>query len=232
MNPALPSFRGRLEEVRDRIAEAARRSGRGPRAVVLVGVVKRVSADVVREAVAAGLEDLGENRVQEAGEKIAAIGRGKVRWHMIGHLQRNKAGRAAALFDRIHSVDDLELAREISRRAIAAERVIPALVQVNVSGEATKHGVAPGGVEQLLGEIVRLPGLRIDGLMGIGPPVGRSEDARPWLARTRELRDAAERALGLRLPELSMGMSDDFEVAIEEGSTMVRLGAVLFGPRE
>ena len=232
MNAALPLFRGRLEEVRDRIAEAARRSGRGPRAVVLVGVVKRVSADVVREAVAAGLEDLGENRVQEAEEKIAAIGRGKVRWHMIGHLQRNKAGRAAALFDRIHSVDDLELAREISRRAIAAERVIPALVQVNVSGEATKHGVAPGGVEQLLGEIVRLPGLRIDGLMGIGPPVKRSEDARPWLARTRELRDAAERALGLRLPELSMGMSDDFEVAIEEGSTMVRLGAVLFGPRE
>jgi hypothetical protein len=213
------------------MSEAARRSGRRPESITLIGVTKSMPVETVREAVEAGIEDLGENRVQEAEGKIRAVGRERVRWHMLGHLQSNKSGHAVILFDRIHGIDDLSLARALSRRAEEAGRIVRALVQVNVEGEATKFGVAPAAVVELLEEAVRLPGLKIDGLMSIGPPVQRSEDARPHFARTRELRDAAERALGVPLPELSMGMSADFEVAIEEGSTMVRIGTALFGPR-
>jgi PLP dependent protein len=231
VKPALSLLRGRLDGIRTRIAEAARRSGRRPESVVLIGVTKTVTAEGVRDAIAAGLEDVGENRVQEAEEKMRSLGSVPVRWHLIGHLQRNKAGRAVTLFDRIHGVDDLELARTLSRRAEEAGRTVTALVQVNVGGEAGKFGVAPDALAALLREAASLPGLRIDGLMSIGPAVERSEDARPYFARTRDLRDASERALGLRLPELSMGMSGDFEVAIEEGSTMVRVGTALFGPR-
>jgi pyridoxal phosphate enzyme (YggS family) len=221
----------RLDEIRDRIARAARRSGRAPGEVALLGVVKTVAAEVVREAVTLGLEDLGENRVQEAEQKIEAVGRGAARWHLIGYLQRNKAARAAELFDRIHSVDRLELAQALSRHAAAAGHRLAVLVQVNASGEATKHGVSPEGLEPLLEGVAALPGLAVDGLMTIAPWSERAEDARPCFARTRALRDAAARRLGLALPQLSMGMSADFEVAIEEGSTWVRVGTALFGPR-
>jgi hypothetical protein len=220
-----------LEEVRKGIARAAEHSGRSPHEIVLVGVVKSVSAEMVREAVDAGLADLAENRVQEAEPKIAAVGRQSARWHLVGHLQRNKSGRAVALFDRVHSVDDIELAQALSRRAVAAGRVVPVLIQVNVSGEAAKHGVAPVGLEALLEQVVRLPGLVVDGLMSIGPLVEDGEEARRYFARTRELRDRAQKRLGVSLPELSMGMSADYEVAIEEGSTMVRVGTALFGRR-
>jgi hypothetical protein len=196
---------------------------------VLVAVVKTVPVGVVRDAVAAGLTDLAENRVQEAEEKIDAVGRA-VRWHLVGHLQRNKAGRAAGLFDRIHSIDDQDLAESLSRRARAAGRVIRGLVQVNVSGETSKHGVAPAALVGLLEGTARLPGLAIDGLMSIGPI--DAGEARRCFARTRELRDGAERSLGIELPELSMGMSADYEAAIEEGSTLVRVGTALFGPRD
>ena len=232
MNAALPQLSGRLEEVRGRIAAAAKRSGREARDVELVAVVKSVPAERVREAVVVGLQDLAENRVQDAEHRIEAVGRHEVRWHMVGHLQRNKASRAVALFDRIHSLDDLELAQTLSRRAVALGRRLPVLVQVNVSGEASKHGVAPEGLLPLLEQAAELPGIAVDGLMSIGPTDGRGERARPFFARTRELRDSAERALGSRLPVLSMGMSDDYETAIEEGSTMVRLGTALFGPRD
>ena len=213
------------------MARAAARSGRDREQVVLVGVAKRVPAEVVQEAVALGLEDLGENQVQEAEAKIAAVGRRAARWHMVGHLQRNKAGRAADLFDRIHSVDRRELAAALSRRAVAAGRTLPVLVEVNVSGEASKFGVAPEGLESLLEAVAALPGLVLDGLMTVGPRVGRPEDARRGFADLRRLRDRAGRKLGLRLPELSMGMSADFEVAVEEGATLVRVGTALFGAR-
>jgi pyridoxal phosphate enzyme (YggS family) len=199
--------------------------------VALIAVVKSVNVETARIAIEAGLENLGENRVQEAEETIAALGRKRVRWHMIGHLQRNKVARAVELFDRIHVVDRVELAETVSRRAAELGRTIPILAQINASGAPSQHGVSPEGLEPLLEKIARLPGLGLDGLMSIGARGTRSEDARGSFARTRQARDAAERRLGVRLPELSMGMSGDFEVAIEEGSTMVRLGTVLFGER-
>ncbi len=231
MNAALPSLKARLEDVRARIDAAASRSGRPPGAVTLVGVVKTVAAGVVAEAVALGLADLGENRVQEAAGKIASVGRSAARWHMIGHLQRNKAGRAVELFDRVHGVDDVELARALSRHAVAAAVTLPVLVEVNVSGEATKFGVAPEQLEPVLEIVAALPGLALDGLMTVGAPVERAEDARAGFARLRTLRDAVARRLGRPLPELSMGMSGDFEVAVEEGSTLVRVGTAIFGAR-
>jgi hypothetical protein len=224
-------MRGRLDEVRGRIARAAARAGRDPESVVLVGVVKTVPAEAVREALALGLRDLGENRVQEAEAHVAAVGRDAARWHMIGHLQRNKAGRAVELFDRVHGLDSEELAGSLSRRAVAAGRRLPVLVEVNVSGEATKFGVAPASLAKLLERVAGLPGLALEGLMAVGPAVVRPEEARPGFARLRTLRDTAERNLGLRLRELSMGMSGDFEVAVEEGATLVRVGTALFGER-
>jgi hypothetical protein len=194
-------------------------------------VTKTVAAVTVQAAVAAGLADLGENRVQEAQGKIPVVGRTKVRWHFIGHLQRNKAGRAVELFDRVHSVDDAAVAEALSRHATAAGRTLPVLVEVNVGGEASKFGVAPDGLAALLEQVAAQPGLALDGLMTVGPPVEAAEAARSVFARLRGLRDEAERRLGRRLPELSMGMSGDFEVAVEEGSTMVRVGGAIFGPR-
>ncbi len=225
------TLRPRLDEVRGRLDAATARSGRPAGAVTLIGVTKTIGVGIMQAAVAAGLADLGENRVQEAQVKIPVVGRSSVRWHLIGHLQRNKAGRAVELFDRVHSVDDAELAEALSRRAVAAGRTLPVMVEVNVSGEASKFGVAPDGLATLLERAVALPGLALDGLMTVGPLAGGAEAARPCFARLRELRDAAERRLGRRLPELSMGMSGDFEVAVEEGSTMVRVGGAIFGPR-
>ena len=231
MNANGDALRQRLDEVRGRISAAAARSGRPAGSVLLVGVTKTVAAVLVARAVELGLADLGENRVQEAQPKILAVGRDRARWHMVGHLQRNKAGRAVDLFDRVHSVDSLELAEALSRRAVEAGRRLPALVEVNVSGEPSKFGVGPEYLERLLEAIAGLPGLAVDGLMTVGQAVASPADARPGFARLRELRDRAEARLGLRLPELSMGMSGDFEAAVEEGSTMVRIGTALFGPR-
>jgi pyridoxal phosphate enzyme (YggS family) len=200
--------------------------------VRLIGVVKTVAADMVREAVALGLEDLGENRVQEAEAKIVAVGRKAVRWHMIGHVQRNKAGRVAELFDCVHGVDSLALAQALSRRATSARATLPVLIEVNISGESSKFGVAPDALESLLEPMATLEGLDLRGLMTVGRPVENAEDARGDFARLRELRDRAQARLGRELPELSMGMSGDFEVAVEEGATMVRVGTALFGPRE
>jgi pyridoxal phosphate enzyme (YggS family) len=231
VNDASTAIRQRLDEVRGRIARAAGRAGRDPGSVVLVGVVKTVPVERIHAAVALGLRDLGESRVQEAEGHVGAVGRDAARWHMIGHLQRNKAGRAVELFDRVHGVDSAELAEALSRRAVAAGRRLPVLVEVNVSGEATKFGVAPEAVVGLLERVAGLPGLALDGLMTVGAPAGDAEAARSGFARLRALRDAGERALGLGLPELSMGMSGDFEVAVEEGATLVRVGTALFGER-
>jgi pyridoxal phosphate enzyme (YggS family) len=231
VKPPSSAIQASLDEVRGRIARAAGRAGRDPAEVVLVGVVKTVPVERIREAVSLGLADLGENRVQEAETHIAALGRSGARWHMIGHLQRNKAGRAVELFDRVQAVDSAALAEALSRRAVAAERTLPVLVEVNVSGEATKFGAAPEAVEGLLEQVAALPGLALDGLMTVGPPVASADEARAGFARLRALRERGERSLGRRLPELSMGMSGDFEVAVEEGATLVRVGTALFGER-
>jgi hypothetical protein len=214
------------------MARAATRSGREAAAVRLIGVVKTVAPEMVREAVALGLEDLGENRVQEAEAKIAVVGRKAARWHMVGHVQRNKAGRVVDLFDCVHGVDTLATAQALARRAEAAPATLPVLVEVNVSGESTKFGVAPRDLDPLLEQMAALPGIEVRGLMTVGRPVEVAEEARADFARLRELAQRARGKVGLELPELSMGMSGDFEVAIEEGATMVRVGTALFGRRE
>jgi pyridoxal phosphate enzyme (YggS family) len=199
--------------------------------VTLVAVTKTVPPETIAAALELGVTDLGENRVQEAEGKIAVLGRQSARWHLIGHLQRNKAGRAVELFDRVHGVDDAELAEALSRRAVVAAKRLPVMIEVNVSGEATKFGVAPGSLLELAENVAGLDGLSLDGLMTVGAPVERPEEARTGFERLRELRDRTEERIGRPLPHLSMGMSGDFEVAIEAGSTMVRVGTAIFGAR-
>ena len=215
---------GNLERVRERLARAAERAGRRPADVLLIAVSKTVEIERIRAAVAAGVVALGENRVQEAKGKVAELGRAAA-WHLIGHLQTNKAKDAVELFDVIHSLDRVELARELERRAAARGQVVEALLQVNVAAEASKGGVGPDAVGETLDLVGKLSHVRVRGLMTIPPEVERAEDARPWFRRLREL---GERH-GLR--ELSMGMSHDFEVAVEEGATMIRVGTAIFGPR-
>lgn len=220
----MQDIRANLERVRERVARAAERAGRRAEDVLLVGVSKTVDVARIRAAVAAGLGALGENRVQEARDKITELGR-SVQWHLVGHLQTNKVRDALELFDVIHSVDRIDLARELDRRARSRGKTIDALVQVNVSGEPTKSGWPPEAVETAVGAIASLAGVRLRGLMTIPPMVDRPEDARAWC---RMLRKLAERH---GLADLSMGMSADFEIAIEEGATMVRVGTAIFGPR-
>ena len=213
-----------LERVREQVARAAERAGRRSDDVLLIGVSKVVEVERIRAALAAGIGALGENRVQEAKAKVAELGR-PVPWHLIGHLQTNKVKDALPLFDLIQSLDRLELAQELERRAATLGRVVEALLQVNVASEASKGGFGPDAVGAALDTIGALSHVRIRGLMVIPPEAERPEDARPWFRRLRELADKH----GLR--ERSMGMSGDFEVAIEEGATMVRVGTAIFGPR-
>jgi pyridoxal phosphate enzyme (YggS family) len=220
----MQDIRTNLERVRERVARAAERAGRRAEDVLLVGVSKTVDVARIRAALSAGLGALGENRVQEARDKIAEIGR-PVPWHLIGHLQTNKVRDALELFDVIHSVDRIDLARELDRRARAKGRTVDAFVQVNVGGELSKGGWPPEAIETAVEAVSALAGLKLRGLMTIPPPVERPEDARGWFRAHRKL---AERH---GLPELSMGMSGDFEIAIEEGATMVRIGTAIFGPR-
>jgi pyridoxal phosphate enzyme (YggS family) len=256
----MDSIATRIDAVREQIAAAARRAGRTPEEVRLVAVTKTHPPDVVARALAAGLRDFGENRVQEAEPKIAALAaeRQAITWHMIGHLQSNKARRAAALFDIVHSVDSLRLAAALARGVGSWElgagrsspnsqpptpNPLPVLLQVNVSGEASKEGFALAGWEQrpdlldgFFAEVERLlalPGLAVRGLMTIAPWGDDPEAARPTFRSARQLRDALAR----RFPTtdwsaLSMGMTDDFAVAIEEGATLVRVGRAIFGERE
>jgi hypothetical protein len=219
-----------LPTVLERIGEACRRARRDPGDVRLVAVSKSFPAGRVRALMEQGQRLFGENRVQEAKAKMAEVGPGAT-WHLVGTLQRNKARRAVGLFELIHSVDDLELAREIDRRAAAASLRQPILLQVNLSGEATKSGVGEAGFGALLDGIVALPHVEPLGLMTIPPPAASADASRRWFAGLREMRERASRRAGLPLAELSMGMSDDFEVAIEEGATLVRIGRALFGER-
>jgi pyridoxal phosphate enzyme (YggS family) len=223
----------RLAAVRERIARAAARGGRHAEDVTLVGISKTHTPETVRAAVAAGLTVFGENKVQEAEAKLAATTdlRARLRWHLVGHLQKNKARRAAQLFDCVHAVDDAELARKLNAGAAESGRTLSVLVQVDLAGEETKFGCPENDLMPLLEALRPLPALRADGLM-ILPPLDTSpEAARPYFSRLRALRDDA-RAMGLLAGgELSMGMSHDFEVAIEEGATLVRVGTALFGSR-
>ena len=210
----------RLAEVRARVRAAAERAGRDPASVLLIGASKTVPADRLKGFVAAGLADLGENRVQEAEDKVAAVV--GATWHLIGHLQSNKARKAVALFDWIHSVDSARLADALDRIAGELGRRPRVLVEVNTSGEASKAGVPPDDARGLVAHVKALPHLSLEGLMTIGPLEG---DPRGAFRTLKALKD------GTGLTELSMGMSGDFEVAIEEGATMVRVGTALFGRR-
>ena len=223
-------IRGRLADVRRRIEAAAARSGRPASAVTLVAVSKTMPVEVVREAIAAGATILGENRVQEARDKIAALA-GAAEWHLIGHLQTNKAKLAVNLFERIHSLDSVRLAQELERHAAEAGRRVRCLIEVNVGGEEQKSGASQGEVRPLLQAAGGMPHLLVEGLMVIPPFLSDPEAIRPYFRRLRVLRDDLARD-GFALPDLSMGMTHDFEVAIEEGATLVRVGTAIFGPRE
>lgn len=220
----------RLAEVQQRLAAACARAGRDPAAVTLVAVSKTQPAAAVAELVALGVRDFGESRVQEAKAKIPDCP-GHLRWHLIGHLQTNKARDAVAFFDLIHSVDSLRLAEELQRQAEKLARRVRVLLEVNVAGEATKFGWRPDALLAELAAVNALPRLEIHGLMGMAPWSPDPERARPVFRRLRELRAECEQRLGAPLPVLSMGMSGDFEVAVEEGSTLVRVGTALFGGR-
>jgi PLP dependent protein len=217
-------IRDNLEKVQQAVERACRRSSRKPDDVSVIAVSKTVEIERIKLAIEAGVKSLGENRVQEARDKVAALGR-PVPWHLIGSLQTNKARDAVQLFDWIHSVDREELARELDRRAHQSGRSVKVLVQVNVGEEPQKGGVKPSELKSLLDAMAGLGNLNVRGLMCIPPAAETAEASRPWFKRLRDLRDAAG------LEHCSMGMSGDFEVAIGEGATMVRVGTAIFGPR-
>jgi hypothetical protein len=219
-----------LARVTARIAAACARAGRDPGSVTLVAVSKNHPPAAVDAALRLGVGVFGENRVQEAKAKIPLCS-SRARWHLIGHLQTNKAREAAHLFEMVESVDSLHLAEELDRRAAQAARVLPVLLQVNIAAEATKFGYAPEALLAELPALNRLRHLEIRGLMTIAPWTPEPQKVRPVFRKLRELKERCEQELGAPLPHLSMGMSGDFEVAIEEGATLVRIGTALFGPR-
>jgi pyridoxal phosphate enzyme (YggS family) len=219
-----------LIEIRRRIAAAADRSGRPAEAIKLVAVTKSVGIAAIRESVAAGCRDLGESRPQELWAKAAELADASIDWHLIGHLQRNKIERTLPLVSLIHSADSLRLIASINHGAAALDRAIPLLLEVNISGDRTKHGFAPDEMESRLADIAEFNRVQVRGLMAMAGREGDLDSARRDFARLRELRDHLRRELpaGMSLDELSMGMSGDFEAAIEEGATIVRIGSALF----
>ena len=222
-----------LARVQEKISAAAIRSGRRPEDICLIAVTKTIGADNIRRAIDAGAGHIGESRVQEATDKAEHLSC-PVTWHMIGHLQRNKAKQAIELFDLIHSVDSLRLAQTIHQRAEEIRRPVDCLVQVNIANEAGKHGLDPQEVVRFLKQLSSLSYLNVRGLMTLGPYTPDPEQTRPIFRRLRTMAKEIEK-LGLprtSMAELSMGMSGDFEVAIEEGSTMVRVGSAIFGERK
>lgn len=232
----------RASNIMKRISHAAMRAGRNPEEIKLIAVTKTVTIETIKEAIDAGLRIFGESRVQEAKAKIEELSRlstadyllPAVSWHLIGHLQKNKAKYAVQLFDLIHSVDSIELAEEINRQAEKIGKTQRILIQVKLSEEKTKHGINASSLMPLLEGIRGLNNLKLQGLMTIPPYFDDPEKARPYFKRLREIRDNinALHILDSPLHELSMGMSNDFEVAIEEGSTMVRIGTAIFGERK
>jgi pyridoxal phosphate enzyme (YggS family) len=220
----------RYLEIQGKIEQAAQRSGRSFHDVLLVGVTKTHPPETVEEAFKLGILHIGENKVQEASAKKNIVGERGI-WHMIGHLQSNKVKNAVHIFDRIDSVDSLGLAEEISKRCEMIGKTMTVLLEVNVSGEGSKYGVKPNQALDLAQRVNDLPSIQLQGLMTMAPVMEEVQGTRPYFAKLRELRDQIQQSSGLHLPDLSMGMSQDFEVAIEEGSTLVRLGTILFGSR-
>jgi len=219
MSGLAETFPERLALVRERMASAAAQSGRRFEDIRLVAVTKTRSVETVREAMAVGLVDLGENKIQEARVKIPEVGAG--RWHWIGHLQSNKVKMAVELFEEIDAVDSLRLAEDLNRRAEEAAKHMTVLLQVNVAGESQKFGLAPAEVAEVAEQVNAMSHLELCGFMAMAPLVPQPELARPTFAGLRECRDRVEAQTGLKLPELSMGMSGDYEVAIEEGATSI-----------
>jgi pyridoxal phosphate enzyme (YggS family) len=247
----MPEIKENLLRVMERIEKAARRVGRNPSEIKLVAVSKTVETARIREAIEAGVSILGENYVQEAKRKIEEIGRpactepasrslaegrrygeGKpVSWHFIGHLQSNKAKYAVQLFDMIHSLDSIPLAEELNRRAEQADRMFRVMIEINLSGEATKFGTDEGEILDLAKRILQMGHLSLEGLMTMPPYFDSPEMGRPYYIKLRELKEKMVKE-GVPMKELSMGMSNDFEIAIEEGATYVRVGTAIFGPRK
>ncbi len=224
------AFQERVDQVRERIGRACERSGRSVDEVCLIGVAKKHSPEEVREAFECGIGIIGENRIQEARSKIALCP-GGIEWHMIGHLQSNKVKIAVSLFSMIHSVDSLDLLRTIQRHAEEQGKTMRVCLEVNVSGESCKYGLPPEEVPGVLEEATGLMNVDVVGVMTMPPFSVDAEDARPHFSRLRAYRDEWRESSGFPLTELSMGMSGDFEVAIEEGATMIRVGTDLFGRR-
>ncbi len=221
-----------LRRIQERIRQACERAGRDPQEVKLLGASKGQPPEKIREAAQAGLRLVGENYVQEAERKKAQLADLPLTWHLIGYLQKNKARKAFHLFDLIQTVDRTEIAEKLARLAKKEGRFLPIFIEVNIGEEASKHGVPPGELFNLVRRIRELPSLELRGLMCIPPYEEDPEAVRPYFRRLRELRDRLREELDLpALTELSMGMSHDFEVAIEEGATLVRIGTALFGPR-
>ena len=234
VDPAQELLAVRLADVRARLAAATQRSGRQSDQVRLIAISKTHPAPVIQQAIELGATDLGENRVQEAEGKIAEIGREKVRWHLVGHLQANKSRRAVSLFDVIHSLDTVDLARRLDRLCVEDGRdSLPVLIQVDLGHEETKSGIDESEITHLVESLGPLTRVNLIGLMTLPPFFDDPEQSRPFFRRLRELRDELNRrgAFGDRTGELSMGMTHDFEVAIEEGATMVRVGTAIFGAR-
>ena len=227
------SIADNVRRVRTRIRQAAERAGRDPASVRLVAASKTVDAARIRAAIAAGVTILGENYLQETRQKLGQLGRSDVEWHLIGPLQRNKVRYVFDLFDMMHSLDRLELAEEINRRAERLGRRLPVLLEVNVGGEASKSGWTPDGILSDVRQLATMPNIQVRGLMTIPPPTPQPHEARPFFCQLRQLRDrlAQEGYDGMTFDELSMGMTADYEVAIEEGATLVRVGTAIFGPR-
>ena len=233
--PSSEQLRERLAEVRRKIERSAQRAGRASSEIKLVAVSKTHPPDIIRRAIETGVSDLGENRIQEADAKIQEIGQSIARWHLIGHLQANKARRAVMLFDLIHSLDSVSLARRLDRLCEETERAtLPVLIQVDLGGEETKAGISEAELPELVSAVIECRHLELIGLMTLPPffeDVGR---VRPYFRRLRELRDelSARNAFDGMAGELSIGMSHDYEVAIEEGATFVRVGTAIFGERK
>lgn len=217
--------RENLQQVKEKIRLAAVRSGRDLEKIKIIAVTKRVEVSRIREVLEQGIPDLGENRAQEMTEKIPVLPAG-LHWHMIGHLQTNKVKYVVGVVDLIHSLDSWNLAKEINRQAVKLGVVARVLVQVNISGEITKYGLAPGELHDFLVALRDLPQIAVQGLMTVAPQVQNPEEVRPYFKELRLL------AVGYNLEHLSMGMSNDFEVAVEEGADMLRLGTAIFGSRE
>jgi pyridoxal phosphate enzyme (YggS family) len=231
LDPA--AVRARLADVRERIARAAARTGRDPSRIRLIAISKTFGADAVRTAAHEGQVDFGENKLQEAQQKRQHLADLPLKWHLVGHLQSNKAKRAAAEFDVIHSIDSVSLLEKIDEAAAAIRRRVELLVQVDLAGEPTKHGAREGELRPIFEAARRAAAIRLIGLMLLPPAVDDSEAARPWFRKLRTLRDTlqAEGVPASMLSELSMGMSHDYEIAVEEGATFVRVGTAIFGRR-